>query len=43
MKWSDRKMEEFERNSKFAIIKKFVVIGKCKKQLNINDEDLHIK
>jgi hypothetical protein len=28
MKWSDRKMEEFERNSKFAIIKKFVVVGK---------------
>ena len=30
MKWSDRKLEEFERYSKFSILKKFIVIGKCR-------------
>lgn len=27
MKWSDRKLEEFERTAKFSILKKFIVIG----------------
>lgn len=30
IKWSDRKLEEFERSPKFSILKKFIVIGQCR-------------
>ena len=30
IKWSDRKLEEFERCSRFSILKKFIVIGQCR-------------
>ena len=33
MKWSDRKIEEFERLSKLSMLKKFIVIGECKQKL----------
>jgi hypothetical protein len=30
MRWSDRKLEEFERMNKLTLLKKFIVVGECK-------------
>jgi hypothetical protein len=29
MRWSDRKLEEFERMNKLTLLKKFIVVGDC--------------
>ena len=38
MKWSDRKIEEFEKDNKF-LLKKFLVIGSCEYEGDSNLED----
>ncbi len=32
MRWSDRKLEEFARQMKVALLKKFIVIGECRQK-----------
>ena len=37
MRWSDRKIEEFERQNRLQLLKKFLIIGDCKER---NDEQI---
>jgi hypothetical protein len=38
MKWSDRKLEDIERFNKLMHLKRFIVIGECKKKVKENKQ-----
>ena len=40
MRWSDRKIEEFERQSRLQLLKKFLIIGDCKERLDETTDDM---
>lgn len=39
MRWSDRKIEEFERQSRLQLLKKFLIIGDSRQRLEEDNED----
>ena len=39
MRWSDRKIEEFERMSRLSLLKKFIIIGECRLKTKMDNDD----